>query len=71
MAQVGELVIKFSSDRAAAHFKSWLDGQGEQDYWTWMECREEEEKGDITATRFHYSGEKNVITTTCGRMRKE
>ena len=54
-----DLVIKFASKEAADHFASWLCGSGEQQYWQWMECREEEEDGDITATSFHYHGEED------------
>jgi len=54
-----DLVIKFPNKKAAEHFASWLCGAGEQDYWQWMECREEEEDGDITATSFHYHGEED------------
>jgi hypothetical protein len=54
-----DLVIKFASKEAADHFASWLCGAGEQDYWQWMEYREEEEDGDITALRFHYHGEED------------
>lgn len=54
-----DLIIKFPSKEAARHFASWLCGAGEQDYWQWMECREDEEDGDITATSFHYHGEED------------
>lgn len=46
--------IQFDNEVAARHFLRWLCGQGEQDYWMWMEGIEETEKGDITATRFDY-----------------
>jgi hypothetical protein len=48
--------IEFDNKKAAHHFASWLCGAGEQDYWQWQECREEEEDGNITATSFHYHG---------------
>lgn len=48
--------IKFANPEAAEHFASWLCGSGEQQYWDWMESRETEEDGDITALRFHYHG---------------
>lgn len=51
-----KLTIEFDNKAAAMHFAQWLSGQGEQDYWMWMECREYEEKGNITATSFHYHG---------------
>lgn len=51
------LKIEVTGDaKAAEHFMQWLCGQGEQDYWLWMECREMEEPGDITVTRFNYKG---------------
>lgn len=43
-----DLVIKFHSKRAREHFALWLCEQGEQNYWEWMEYREQEEKGNIT-----------------------
>ena len=43
------LQIKFANEAAAAHFALWLCEGGEQDYWDWMEYREREEEGDITA----------------------
>lgn len=51
--------IKFANAAAARHFASWLCGAGEQDYWQWMECRESEEEGDITAVAFDYHGEED------------
>lgn len=54
-----DLVIKFPTKEAAVHFASWLCGAGEQYYWMWMECREEETAGDITATSFHYHGDED------------
>lgn len=50
--------VKFVFDNAetAEHFLSWLCDQGEQDYWEWMRCREDEEKGPITAVKFDYHG---------------
>ena len=71
--------IEFDNPEAAKHFASWLCEQGEQDYWNWMEYREQEEDGDITALRFNYHGPKqknkfmadNTIRTECGRMDKD
>ena len=54
-----ELVIKFDSAKAAEHFALWLCESGEQAYWDWMEYREGEEDGNITATSFHYHGEED------------
>ena len=81
------LQIKFSNIAAAKHFALWLCESGEQQYWDWMEYREEEEEGDITAKSFHYHGEDlnvpisnrkygefvndNVINTRCGRLDKK
>lgn len=74
--------IEFDSPEAARHFATWLCESGEQDYWLWMEYREQEENGPITATDFDYhnahevNGKKmygkfmkdNTIRTTCGRL---
>jgi hypothetical protein len=71
------LVFEFESEEALLHFKSWLCGSGEQDYWQWMECREGEEEGNITALKIDYHGDiRNidgfnqcrVLKTECGRM---
>jgi hypothetical protein len=48
--------IEFDNKKAANHFASWLCGAGELDYWDWMQYREEEESGNITALDFHYHG---------------
>lgn len=53
------LQMKFANEAAAKHFALWLCESGEQSYWDWMEYREDEEEGDITATRFHYHGEED------------
>jgi len=70
-----ELKIQFANEKALKHFAGWLSGAGEQDYWQWMEYREQEEKGDITALNFKYrkgSGElflgDNTIRTELGRL---
>ena len=51
-ATTATVTIAFGNSRSAKHFAQWLSGQGEQDYWVWMDARESEEAGDITATRF-------------------
>jgi hypothetical protein len=57
MSKKTKLTIEFANPEAMHHFASWLCGSGEQEYWQWMECREEdEEDGDITALEFHYHG---------------
>ena len=72
MTEKKKLTIEFDSDAAAKHFALWLSEQGEQDYWVWMEYREQEEPGDITALSFDWDYNKfspnNLITTTCGRL---
>lgn len=55
-----EIKIQFANAKAAAHFALWLCESGEQEYWQWMECREQEENGNITATSFHYHGQENT-----------
>jgi len=67
------LEMEFDNERALFHFASWLCGQGEQTYWNWMEYREEEEDGSITATEFDYWQDgkfmaEPIIRCTCGRM---
>ena len=52
-----KLTIEFDSKEAMEHFATWLCEQGEQDYWNWMEYREEEEEGDITVVSFKYHKE--------------
>ena len=54
------LKINFDNEKAAEHFGTWLCEQGEQNYWLWMEYREKEEKGDITATNFIYHSPQNT-----------
>lgn len=53
------LKIEFATQKMLDHFASWLCGSGEQQYWHWMECREEDEDGDITAVEFDYHGEED------------
>lgn len=63
------LVFKFSNKAAALHFKDWLCGSGEQQYWNWMEYRESDEpKGNITGLSFNYHTGTEVVEVTCGRM---
>jgi hypothetical protein len=50
------LKIEFDNEEAMLGFASWLCESGEQSYWNWMECREQDEDGDITAVQFHYHG---------------
>lgn len=56
-----KLVIEFDNQKAAKHFALWLCGSGEQHYWDWMECREEEEDGNITAVNFDYHAEDKSL----------
>ena len=65
---MSQVTINFDNDAAAKHFLSWLCGAGEQDYWTWMECREDEMEGNITATRFKYDFDNHTADTECGRL---
>lgn len=63
--------IFFDNEKAAKHFIKWLSEQGEQDYWTWMECREQEETGNITATEFKYRLKDLAIDADCSRLDKK
>jgi hypothetical protein len=58
------VTITLKGDKKAIEgFMEWLDGQGEQDYWTWMECREE----PTTLTRFDYDFSKGEIKAEVGK----
>jgi hypothetical protein len=63
-----ELTFKFESKEAVQHLKTWLSHRGEQDYWMWMECREDEESGPITGIDFDYS-KGSVVPVQCGRIK--
>jgi len=72
------LVFTFDNEEAKKQFALWLCEQGEQDYWQWMECVEQDEpKGNITGIRFDYfNGSKqfignNNVKVECGRMDSE
>lgn len=54
-----DLVIKFASQLALQHFAIWMCESGEQQYWNWMEVREEEDDRDITAVGLEYHGEED------------
>ena len=34
---MAKVIIEFDSDDVAKEFVSWMDNQGEQDYWTYIE----------------------------------
>tara|TARA_R110000803_G_scaffold116216_1_gene184826 strand:- start:323 stop:553 length:231 start_codon:yes stop_codon:yes gene_type:complete len=67
----GVVHIDLGSHAAAKHFINWLCGQGEQNYWVWMECREDEEAGPITATRFKYDYENASAVGEMGRLQDD
>lgn len=63
-----KITFEFENKFAAQYFKSWLCELGEQDYWQWMEYREEEDKNNnITGLDFDY-WDGNIIKVRCGRM---
>ena len=64
------LTFRFQNKEAAKHFKSWLCGQGEQDYWDWMREREQQENGDITGLKFDYWN-GDAVDVKCGRLDKK
>lgn len=66
-----EIKFRFDNAKAAEHFLTWLSEAGEQDYWTWMEYREEEEEGDITCLDFDYDKKNGVVNAECGRLSDE
>lgn len=53
-----DLTIRFETAAQRDAFVHWLDGQGEQDYWTWMESSDNPED---TVT-FDYKDEETIIT---------
>jgi hypothetical protein len=67
-----KIIIEYDSEEerhAGEHFLHWLCGQGEQDYWLWMEYREQENvDGKITLTSFHYNFEKLFAKPKIGRL---
>lgn len=71
-----DLVIKFPNKKAAKNFALWLSESGEQDYWLWMEYREQEDNDDITAVQFHYHGEEDQTVeetdpARCGKFMED
>lgn len=40
---MAKVVINFESDEAAKGFSDWLNDQGEQQYWEYMECQDNPE----------------------------
>jgi hypothetical protein len=40
--------FEFETEDQADEFVSWLCGQGEQDYWTWMECNQETQEHAVS-----------------------
>lgn len=64
------LTFEFENEAAANHFKTWLCESGEQQYWDWMEYREQEEKGNITGKDFDYWNGA-TIKVACGRLERQ
>lgn len=66
------VVLRFDNQAAADQFVLWLCEQGEQDYWNWMEHREQRLSGPITGTEFKYNSNsafgKSPILVKCGRL---
>jgi hypothetical protein len=63
------LSVQFATKEMADHFAVWLCESGEQQYWDWMEAREEDETGDITAVSFHYHGAEDETLDVSDRKR--
>ncbi|MBV9125654.1 MAG: hypothetical protein JO112_20075 [Planctomycetes bacterium] len=63
------LTFVFENEDAKNHFWSWLCESGEQQYWEYMEYREQEEEGDITGLDFDYSNaDRGTVVVKCGRF---
>jgi len=61
---MNEVTIKFHSPEAAAHFSSFMCGQGEQDYDTYMDCQDDPAN---MVNRFNYGKQDasgNIIIDT-------
>lgn len=55
------LTIEFDNEKAREHFVGWLCGQGEQNYWVWMEAREYEERDEDITVQFYYHDDSGVF----------
>ena len=62
------LTIEFPNQDALDAFVDWLDGQGEQDYWEWMDLREENE---LMVTFDYDNDDRNLITTDLSETEDE
>lgn len=57
------LTLNFPTPKDAEIFKSWLCGQGETDYWSWAEYRDQEDsENDRLLTNIDYHSDPNEIT---------
>lgn len=66
------LTLNFENHEALNHFWRWLCESGEQNYWEYMEYREQEEDGDITGLQFDYrKADNGNIQVKCGRFTGE
>ena len=74
------LTFEFDSPVVREHFAMWLCNCAEQDYWQYMEYREQEYDGNITAVSFDYHGTDrknpmfladNIVRTVSGRTTEE
>lgn len=65
------VLIHFDTKSAATHFLEWLCGSGEQQYWEWMECREDDESGNITVLDFDYNFKDLEVKTKLGRLTED
>ena len=54
MAKGVKAVFEFKTDEARKAFLVWLCESGEQEYWMWMEAREQESAKTKTVLDFNY-----------------
>lgn len=52
------LAIEFTTEEDIDRFMSWLDNQGEQDYWEWLEIQGQQ------TNKIEYDYKKKFITIT-------
>jgi len=63
------VLLQFETEAAARYFREWLCESGEQDYWQYMEAREDDDpEDDITGLEFDYHHRSGLIPVKCGRF---
>lgn len=58
MSKKSIVKIEFDNDKMADEFLTWLCEQGEQDYWSWMECQDDGKESMVTFNYWKNGDEK-------------